>query len=113
MNCPTCGDAIPDNRLACERCAQLKSYKAFVELQRHWIEQMAKGDVVMQFRKPAAEPKWHMGLPPTCALTWCGQRMNPAWKNHKRSAWPAIDHGMVCESCLRVFEEVQRAVEVA
>ena len=110
MNCPHCGDPILDHQLACERCVRLKGYKALVDLQRHWIQQIAKGDVLMHFRRPAHEPKWHMELRPMGGMAWCGLPVNKNWKQYKRATWTAIPHAEVCDGCREVFEQVQLAV---
>lgn len=92
--------------LACPRCTAAKGYQDLLDYQRHSIEQMLKGDRLLTLTKSAPEIRWHLVLA-GYAQAWCGQTTHERWKK-QALCYPKIDTVVtpVCESCLRVFEEL-------
>lgn len=110
MICLTCHQEIHD-LLDCPRCTRARSYQAILDLQRHFIGRIQKGEYAFRLSKPAGDPGWHLGIA-DYAQAWCGVEVNTRWKK-KRLTWTQIerDRTQVCDGCRRVFEEL--AAEVA
>ena len=118
MKCPSCDEEIPTSKknkmplLACPRCLATKVYKETLELQRHWIVRMRKGQMPVRLQKPDGEREWHIALA-HCGLAWCGSWLESRWKV-KRLEWNAIGLDTpMCEACSRVFQELREAPPVA
>jgi rubredoxin len=111
MICRSCFREI-DDLLDCPGCTQAKSYQAVLDLQKHFITRIQKGEYAFRLAKPAGETGWHLGLA-DYAQAWCGVTLNSRWKK-KRLTWLQIEREPrtpVCDSCRRAFEGL--ATEVA
>lgn len=108
--CPTCHQETRD-LLACPRCTQARSYQAILELQKHFIARIQKGEYAFRLSKPAGNSGWHLGIA-DFTQAWCGVEVNTRWRK-KRLTWAQIEREPktpVCQECRRVFEELAAEV---
>lgn len=102
-HCADCNEPIPDDLLACPRCAGEKYYQGALDFARRSLPQILTGDILVRLAKPVPALRWEIALP-GCSLAWCGVELKASWPE-RRVKFAEIPHATLCHSCLDAIWE--------
>ena len=110
MICRSCNNPIPNEKLACPRCAEAKGLKALCEYQLHPLRKVYAGEAQLTTRAIAG--KRHVSMFGDDERAFCGVSVSTRDRKNKIS-WTEDDLNLICAACrlelIRLMEKACRA----